>query len=121
MTVKENLNLFNEMSVAGFERLNLLGELNLKVWERIANRQLDAVNLLVDQGARQARLATEARGYNEFVKGQVDLARETGERLMEESKNNLQIAGQVRDDYRAWFQDGVSELTAGVRKSTTAA
>jgi hypothetical protein len=40
---------------------------------------------------------------------------------MEESKNNLQIAGQVRDDYRAWFQDGVSELTAGVRKSTTAA
>jgi len=121
MSVKETVNLFNEMGNKGFERLNALGELNLKVWESLAARQIDALNLLMEQGTRQMKLATESKGYNEYVKGQVELARETGERLMAETKTNLQLAGQVRDDYRAWFQQGVSELSAEMRKTGASA
>ena len=121
MSVKETMNLFNEMGNKGFERLNALGELNLKVWESLAARQLDAVNLLMEQGTRQMKLATESKGYNEYVKGQVEIARETGERLMAETKTNMQLAGQVRDDYRAWVQQGVSDLSAEMRKTAAAA
>ena len=121
MSMKDNLSLFNEMSATGFERLNNLGELNLKVWEKLADRQMDAINLVVDQGVRQMQLATEVKGYNDLVKGQVDLVRETSERLVTESKTNLQLAGEVRDDYRAWVQEGVSEFNAGVRKTSTLA
>ena len=121
MTMKDNLNLYSEMSAKGFERLSSLGDLNLKVWETLAARQMDAFNLMMEQGVRQVRLANESKGYNELVQGQVDLARETSERLVEESKVNLQLAGQVRDDYRAWMQAGVADLTAGMRKTTTTA
>lgn len=121
MSTKDTVNLLNEMGNKGFERLNALGELNLKVWESLAARQLDAINLMIEQGMRQMKVATESKGYNEFAKAQADLARETAERLMAETKANLQLAGSMRDDYRAWAQQGVSDLTAEMRKSTTTA
>ncbi len=117
MTAKDNLNLMNEMGTKGFERLTALGELNLRAWEKLTARQLDAMNLMVEQGVRQMRLATESKGYNEYLKGQVELAKELSTRLMEETKTNLQVAGEVRDQYRSWFQQGVSEVTADLRKA----
>jgi phasin family protein len=121
MTMKDNINTANEMSNKGYDRLNSLGELNLKVWEKLAARQMEAVNAMMEQGARQMKLATEAKGYNDFVKGQMEMAKEASERMMSEVKTNMELAGEVRDDYRAWMQAGVSELTAEMRKTTTAA
>lgn len=121
MTAKDNLNLMNEMGTKGFERLTALGEINLRAWETLAARQLDAMNLMVEQGVRQMKLATESKGYNEYLKGQVELSKELSTRLMEETKTNLQVAGQVRDQYRSWFQQGVSEVTADLRKAAPAA
>lgn len=121
MTLKDNVNAINEMSNKGFERLNRLGELHLSVWERLASRQMEAVNLMLEQGARQMRLVSEAKGYSELVRGQMELAKETGERLMAETKTNIALAGEVRDQYRTWFQSGVTEFTAELRKGATAA
>jgi hypothetical protein len=50
----------------------------------------------------------------------MDMAKEVSERLMTETKTNMELAGEVRDDYRAWMQAGVSELTSEMRKTTTA-
>ena len=41
--------------------------------------------------------------------------------MMEEAKANMQLAGEVRDLYRSWFEQGVSELSAEVRKATPSA
>ena len=121
MTAKENLDAVNDMGNKGMERMNQLGELNVKVMEKIASRQMDAMNFMLEHGMRQMKLASEAKGYNEFVKGQVELAKETSERMMEETKANMQIAAEVREDYRAFVQDGMSELSEGVRKASPAA
>jgi len=117
MTTKDNLNLINEMGTKGFDRLTALGEINLRAWERLATRQLDAMGLMMDQGLRQMRLATESKGYNEYLKGQVELTKDLSTRLTEETKTNLQVAGEVRDQYRTWVQQGMSELTADLRKA----
>jgi len=121
MAVKDNLNAINEMGNKGYERMNALAELNLRTWETLAARQMDAMNLLMEQGMRQMKLATESKGYNEFVKGEMELAKEMSTRMMEEAKANMKIAGQVRDDYRNWFQQGVTELNAEMRKAAPAA
>ena len=120
MTMKDNLNTMNEMSNKGFDRLNSWGELNLKVWEKLASRQMEAVNAMMEQGVKQMKLATEAKGYNDFVRGQMEMAKDVSERMMAEAKTNLELAAEVRDDYRAWMQSGVSELTAEMRKTTAA-
>jgi phasin family protein len=121
MTVKDSLTAMNDMTSKGADRLSSLGDLNLKVWEKLAARQLEALNLMMEQSVRQMKIASEAKGYNEFVKAQVEMAKEASERMMEEVRTNMALANEVRDEYRAWAQAGMSEMTAEIKKSVASA
>jgi hypothetical protein len=123
MTVKDNVNAVNELSNKGFERMSALGELNLKAAEKLAARQLDAMNLFMEQGMRMMTMATEAKGYGDYYKIQVDMAKEMAERLMTESKTNMQVAGELRDEYRGWLDGAMAEARNSkdvVRNAVTA-
>ena len=120
-TVNDTMNTVNEMANKGFERMTSLGELNLKLFERVAARQMDALNLFMEHGIRVMKIATESKGYNESFKGQVDAAKELSERLMTESKTNMSLAGEVRDDYRHWFEKNLAEVSADLRKGVPTA
>jgi phasin family protein len=120
-TVNDTMSTVNEMTNKGFERMTSLSELNLRVFERLAARQMDAVNLFMEHGIRVMKLATESKGYNELVKGQVEAAKELSERLMSESKTNISLAGEVRDDYRHWFEKNLAEVSADLRKGAPTA
>ncbi|MGE5155630.1 MAG: phasin family protein [Bdellovibrio bacteriovorus] len=120
-TVNDTMNTVNEMTNKGFERMTSLGELNLKIFERVAARQMDALNLFMEHGIRVMKIATESKGYNEYFKGQVDAAKELSERLMTESKTNMSLAGEVRDDYRHWFEKNLAEVSADLRKGVPTA
>ncbi len=39
---------------------------------------------------------------------------------MTESKANLELVGEVRDDYRVWFEKSLAEVSADLRKSVPA-
>ena len=121
MTAKDSLTAMNEMTSKGADRLSSLGDLNLKVWEKLAARQLEALNLMMEQSVRQMKIASEAKGYNEFVKAQVEMAKEASERMMEEVRTNMSLANEVRDEYRAWAQAGMSEMTAEIKKNVASA
>ena len=121
MTMKDSLTTMNEMTSKGADRLSSLGDLNLKIWEKLAARQLEALNLMMEQSVRQMKIASEAKGYNEFVKAQVEMAKEASERMMEEVRTNMSLANEVRDEYRAWAQAGMSEMTAEIKKSVASA
>lgn len=111
MTVKNNnLSAFNELTNTSIERITALGELNLKVAEKVAARQMQAMNLFMEQGVRLLQLATDAKGYSDYYKGQVDLAKEISDRMMAESKANLQVAAETRDEYRNWFDAMIADV-----------
>jgi hypothetical protein len=112
MTTSDSFKTMNDLGDRGWERLNALGDLHLRTWERLADRQMEAVNLLLEQGLRQARLTTESGGCGELWKGQLELSREMGERMMTEGKENLRLVGEVRDAYRSWLQQGMSEISS---------
>ena len=40
---------------------------------------------------------------------------------MEEVRTNMSLANEVRDEYRAWAQAGMSELTAEIKKNAAKA
>lgn len=121
MTANETINTVNEITSKGVERMTSLGELNLRIFERLAARQMDAVNLYMEHGMRVMKLATESKGYNDYVKGQVEATKELSERLMAESKTSMALASEVRDDYRGWVEKNAAELTADLRKAVPTA
>jgi len=123
MSTQNVMNTYKDLTDQNVERLNALGELNLKVAEKMVTRQMDAVNLFMEQGVRMLKLATEAKGYSELYKGQVEMAKEMSEQVMAESKTNMALAGEIRDDYRGWLDAAMADLKAGntaVRNAVTA-
>jgi len=115
MNPKQNL---EEMGSKAMESLNKLAELNMKVVEKMTSRQMEAMNFMMEQSKRQMNLATEVKGFDEFIKAQAELAKETSERMLQESKANMQMATELREEYRAFVQEGVSKISEGVRKVT---
>lgn len=123
MSTQDVMKTYNDLTNQNVERMNALGELNLKVAERMASRQMDVMSLFMEQGVRMMKLATEAKGYSELYKGQVDMAREMSEQLMAESKTTMAMAGEIRDDYRGWLDAAMADLKEGnsaVRNAVTA-
>jgi hypothetical protein len=123
MSTKDVMSTYNELTNKSVERVNALGELNLKIAETVATRQMDMMNLLMEQGLRMMTLTTEAKGYTDLYKGQVEITKDVAERLVEESKNGMKLAGQIRDDYRGWFDAALAEMkdsSTTVRNAVTA-
>jgi hypothetical protein len=123
MTIKESTTAITELTSKGLARMNALGEVNLKIADKVASRQMDAFNLMMEQGVRMMNLATEAKGYSDYYKGQLDAAKQISERMMAESKANMQVASEVRDEYRTWFDGAMADMRDSkdvVRNAVTA-
>jgi hypothetical protein len=120
MTANVSINTVNELNSKGIERLTSLGEINLRYLESVTTRQVDAFNLYLEHGVRLLKLATESKGYNDFFKGQVEATKDLSEHVAAESKTYLQLAGEARDDYRAWFEKSLAEVSADLRKGAAA-
>ena len=121
MPTNATINTVNEIANKGVERLTSLSDLNLRVFERLAARQVEAINLYTEHSIRVLKQVTESKGLDDLVKGQVEVAKELSERLMVESKTNASLAGQVRDDYRVWFEKNLADVNADLRKAVPAA
>lgn len=120
MTANESFKTLNDFAHKGVEQASSLGELNLSIFERLAARHVDAVNMAVEHSVRLARSMAESKGYSDLLKSQVEASKELSECLISESKENLQLAGQVRDDYRVWFEKSLAEVNADLRKAVPA-
>jgi hypothetical protein len=111
---KENIEMMNDLSSKGYETARQLGELNLRTMEMILNRQMDTMNMMMETSLRQMTMLSEAKGYNELVKGQMEIAKEVGERMMEVGRENVKLANERRDEYRTWVEQGVNAVSEKV-------
>ncbi len=116
-TTNESIEMFNEMSNKGMEAMQQLGEINLRAMEKLVCRQMDVMSMVMEGSLRQVSLAGEAKGYSDIFKGNVELAKELTERLVNESRENVKLASDTRDEYRTWFEKGVSTLSENVSKA----
>jgi hypothetical protein len=117
MNTTDSLKTVNELTNKNVERMTSFGELNVRLFEKLAARQMDAVNLYMEHSMRLMKLATESKGYNDLFKGQVDATKELSERVMAESKTTMQFFGDARDEYRVWFEKNLNDVSEDLRKS----
>ena len=120
-SVNRNFELLSEMSEKGIEAARQLGEINLRAMEQLVGRQMDAVSLAMDTGLQQAKMASEATAYSDLLTGQVELAKGLSERLMQEGRNNVKLATDTREEYRAWFAKGMNLMREKVGETQNVA
>lgn len=121
MSTSDTLKAINDLTNKSIERTASLTELNFRIWDKLANRQVEAMAPYFDHAMRVAKLATEAKGYNEFVKGQVEASKELSERVVADGKSALQAFSEVRDEYRDWAEKSVADVSADLRKNVAIA
>lgn len=121
MTTNDTINTVNEINTKNVERIASLGELNVRIFEKMSARQMDAMSLYMEHAMRVMKLATESKGYNEFFKAQVEATKELSERVLAEGKASMQAVSDVRDDYRNWFEKNLADISADLRKAVPTA
>lgn len=121
MTANESFATIANLSNKRAAQVSSLGDLSLRIFERWAARHVDALNLAVEHGVRLAKMATETKDFSQCFKDQIEAARDLGQLLVNESKENLQLVAQARDDYRTWFERSLDEMSAEQRQYTVPA
>lgn len=109
---KENLEILKDLSATGYESIRALNELNLRAWEKLANRQLDAFTLLLNTSAQLIKLTAETKDVTALINGEVELAKQFGETIAAKGREDLAVVTELRDEYSAWVESGVSTFTA---------
>jgi len=110
MTMQDTMNNLNDLTNKNVERMTALGEINMRFAERMMTRQMDLMTRGIEQGSAFMRAASEARGYSDLYKTQLDAAKDASEQLIAESKAGMAFASETRDDYRAWFKATVEDM-----------
>ena len=116
MNAKENLEMIKEMGTNSYETARAFGELNLRTWEKLAEKQLATFNLFVEAGMAQMKLVTETKDAKELVNAQAELTKKLGEDLVAKGREAMAMANEVRDEYTALVEKNVSEVTAKVNE-----
>jgi len=116
MKTKETIDAANEFAGNGYEALRQLGEINQRAFDRMLDKQFTVMNIWMDAGMQQIKLATEAKGLQDLMTGNLALTKAVAEQLMAENRENLEIAAETRDELRAWWESGVADVTSRLSK-----
>lgn len=117
MTTNETLKTLKDFTDKGMERMTSLGEMNLSAFDRVAHKQMNVLEMMMEHGNRALTLASTAKGYNEFLKGQIETAKDLGEQVVSVTKAHLDLTARIGEDYSAWYRKNMADIRADVRKA----
>jgi len=116
MKTKETIDAVNEFAGNGYQSLRRLGEINQRAFDRMVDKQVSLMNIWMDAGMQQIKLATEAKGLQDLMTGNLTITKAMAEKLVAENRDSLEMAAETRDELRAWFESGVADVTERVTK-----
>ena len=112
MKTKETIDAVNEFAGNGYQSLRRLGEINQRAFDRMVDKQVSLMNIWMDAGMQQIKLATEAKGLQDLMTGNLTITK-----AVAENRDSLEMAAETRDELRAWFESGVADVTERVTKA----
>ncbi|MFZ0488367.1 MAG: phasin family protein [Arenicellales bacterium] len=112
------VNTINDFSKNAVEATKSLSEINSKLAEEVIERHVAAVNLCVEGGASQVKLAQETKDVKEFWSKQAALTDEYAGKAMDLAKKNVELAQKVGEQYKAWFEKGFAQANKAASEAT---
>jgi len=110
-TAAENLEVMKEMASDGYESARQLGDINLRTWNNLSEKQIGMFDVWLEAGVRQIELSTAAKDPKEYLGSQVALTRDIGEKLIASGRDAVSNGGDVQGEYRAWYEKSVQTMT----------
>ena len=120
MPMNDTLNAVNPLSDHSLTRMASLTDLSLDICDRLAAKQMAAMDLLVEHGNDILAHAVGAKDVETLVKGQLDAAQDLIRLIMAECRTSLVMASQANHEVQSWFKKNLTEVTSDLQKAVPA-
>lgn len=110
------LEQFNNNGRTMWQSLRRLGDINSEIVRRLSEVQINAINLSIEGGTEQLKLATAKPGYSDYVAAQAELGNRYGSKLAGVMREVSDIVNDGREEAVNWAEGSISDL----QESTTA-
>ena len=117
---KDILNSFNELSQTAFDAARRMGEVNLRAGEKLLEQQFALTSTLIETGAKNLELISQAKTPQEVFNGQVKLAQAVGEQWLSSCRGAVDVLAEARDAAGELIQENVKVASENVKRATTA-
>jgi len=111
---KANLELFKEFGINGYENIRSLAEINLRTWEQLIEKQMNAFGLLVDSSIEQLSVSSKSNDPKALFNSQVALSKSLSENLAGAGRDAVNLTTQAGNEYRSWLESGINTFNSKV-------
>ena len=118
MDLNDVFDLVSKTTDENYTNLRKLTDLNLKVWDQLAGKQMEVMKLYFETGNKQVELAKDAKRVDELYSKQAELARELGEQLIERNQQVMEILNKSREEYKDWVEAGTAQAKTRMEQVT---
>ena len=117
---KDIFNSFNELGQTAFDAAQRMGEVNLRAGEKLLEQQCALTSALLETGARNLELLSQAKTPQELLNGQVKLVQAVGEQWLSSCRSTVEVLAEARDAAGDLIQENVKVASENVKRATTA-
>lgn len=120
-TAKENLEFVKTLSENSYEASRQLSAINMRTAENLFAQQMEAFGLWMGSSIKQVELVANARDYQSLLSNQTDVAKAFSESLKTTGQNAMEVAGEAREEYRAWYKGSVETFSHKAEEASVSA
>jgi len=100
----ENLNK------ATMESAKRLGEINMRTFEKLAQRHIEAASDYLDGSMQQLKVMGESKDIQAAAKEQARLGTELNEKFAAHAKKTAEVLNEVKGEFTDWARDGMNAV-----------
>ena len=113
----EVLKMVNEFNEKCFASAKRLGDLNMRTFEQLANKQAEIFNACLDSSAKQYEVLTTAKDYKEAVAAQGELLKGCNEKFLANLRETAEMMTSVREELTGMVEEAVKYTSDSVEKA----
>ena len=105
--ILKNIETLNKATIESAKRL---GEINMRTFEKLTQRNIEATADYLDGSMQQLKLMGESKDIQATAKEQARLGTEINEKFVEHAKKTAEVLNEVKGELTDWVQDGINAV-----------
>ena len=109
--ILKNIETLNKATIESAKRL---GDINMRTFEKLTQRNIEATADYLDGSMQQLKLMGESKDIQAAAKEQARLGTELNEKFVAHAKKTAEVLNEVKGELTDWAQDGMNAVGAPI-------
>ena len=105
--ILKNIETLNKATIESAKRL---GDINMRTFEKLTQRNIEATADYLDGSMQQLKLMGESKDIQTAAEEQARLGTQLNEKFVEHAKKTAEVLNEVKGELTDWAQDGMSAV-----------